>query len=206
LGEFQIVGTLGEGGRSIVYEGDWRGERVALKVYKPYGMEKHRRKHPEPLAEFEYRRNRAFFEAPGLSRYIARPIGFFHTPGVSALIQEPLDGELYYFYYQARNGVLPSELFGHIEKIVERAHAAGLFDIDLHAMNVMVVEEEGQPIPKLFDFNLVPWHERIRTPWVTLLLKSGLRNSKRRDLRMLRDFHDFSRKVPRLLRYFPSTG
>ncbi|MFG1691053.1 hypothetical protein ACGF5M_02655 [Gemmatimonadota bacterium] len=205
LEDVTILKVLGEGGRSLVYEGDWNGRRVALKVYKPRAREKHLRKHPLDVAEFEFRRNLAFFEAPGLARYVARPLAFLNSTAASAVVQERLDGELYYFRHQARGGRVEPQLFGHVKRMVELAHTAGLYDLDVHALNVMVVEDGGEPIPKLFDFNLVPWEERRRTPWVWLSLMTGLRSSKRRDLRMLRDFHDFSKRIPGLLQYFPTS-
>ena len=203
LHDVTILKTLGEGGRSLVYEGEWQGQHVALKVYKPEAREKHRRKHPLDVAEFEYRRNLAFFEAPGLARYVARPLAFLDSDEASAMVQEPLDGELYYFRHRAREERVDPELFRHVERMVELAHGAGLYDLDVHALNVMVVEEEGEPIPKLFDFNLVPWEERRWSLWVWLSLKTGLRSARRRDLRMLGDFHDFSKHIPGLLKYFP---
>ena len=205
LGEARILGKLGEGGRSIVYRAEWKGREVALKVYKVRGVQRHARKHPLNVAEFEYRRNLAFYKAPGLSGYVAEPLGFLTTGGISALLQEKLDGELYYFYYQSRGGNVPPELFRHVERIVELYHAADLYDVDLHSMNVMVVEEQdGQPIPKLFDFNLIPFHVRAPNPFVGLLLKTGLMSPKARDLRKLRKFHDFTRVETKLLKFYES--
>lgn len=206
LGDVRLEEVLGEGGRSVVYRGDWQGRPVAVKVFKRHGVEKHARKRDDPIARFEYERNLAFFQAPGLAGFVAEPLGFSAGPELQALIQEFLDGELYYFYHARRGGDIPPALFQGVEKMVRLAHAASLFDLDLHAMNVMVVEENGEAVPKLFDFNLVPWSERRSNPWVWLMIKAGIRKPGRRDRRMLRDFHDFSKRVPILLRYFDSEG
>lgn len=202
LGDVRIVGRLGEGGRSTVYLARWRDREVALKVYKASAIERHARKHAENLAKFEYSRNRAFHEAPGLARYVARPLGYIATEGVSAFLQEKLNGELYYFYYRARNGDMPAGLFAHVERMVHLYHKAGLYDVDLHAMNVMVVEDDGEPIPKLFDFNLIPFHIHPPNKFVGLMLRTGLIDLQARDLRKLRNFHDFSRVEAKLLKFY----
>ena len=203
LGDVRVLGRLGEGGRSIVYDAIWQGRPVALKVYKATAVVRHARKHPVPLAEFEHDRNGRFFRAPGLAPYVAEPLAWMSTPGVSATVQERLEGQLYYFRFQARDGRVEEELFGHVARIVELAHAASLYDVDLHAMNVMVVEgPDGQPWPKLFDFNLIPFHVRPPNPVVAFLLKAGLRSVRERDLRKLRRFHDFGRVERKLLHFY----
>jgi hypothetical protein len=203
LADAEIHGHLGEGGRSTVYRAVWRGRDVALKVYKAEAVARHARKHGQNLAAYEYERNVLFWRAPGLARYVAEPHGYVAEGGVSALVQERLGGELYYFYFRRRDGKVPPELFEHVRRIVELHHAADLYDIDLHAMNVMVVEEpSGEPVPRLFDFNLVPFHARPRNPIVALALRTGLMSKRARDLRKLRDFHDFRRIEARLVGFY----
>ena len=46
--------------------------------------------------------------------------------------------------------------------LVTLSHEASLYDIDLHAMNVMVDRSKGTP--KLFDFNQIPFTERPQNP------------------------------------------
>ena len=202
ISDVAIAGTLGEGGRSLVHDARWRGQAVALKVYKPTAIQRHARKHAVPLAQFEHDRNLAFHSAPGLAEYVAKPLGYVSTPGVSALVQERLGGELYYFWHRRTGG--DPEVVRHVGRIVELAHEAGLFDVDLHSMNVMVVDGEGgRPWPKLFDFNLIPFNVRPPNPLIALLLATGLWDARARDLRKLRRFHDFSRVERKLLRFYP---
>lgn len=207
LADLQVVGRLGEGGRSTVLHVVWQGRPAALKIYKTTALERHARKHPLPLAEFEFRQNRAFWEAPGLATYVAEPLAFVVTEQLQAFLQERLVGQLYYFYYLEHAGRLDPELFSKIGRLVELAHAAGLYDVDLHAMNVMVVgDESGVCWPKLFDFNLIPFHVRAPNKFVALLLRTGLLGLHSRDRRKLRNFHNFDRVESKLLRFYRADG
>jgi hypothetical protein len=194
ISDVRITGRLGEGVTCVVYRGEWNGRGVTLKLYKSGAVEWHARYHHQELAEFEYRRNLEFYEAPGLARYVAQPLGYLSTGCVSAMIQERLDGVLYHRYFRERNGEVPEALRDHVRRILDLAHEASLYDVDLHARNVMVVtSEDGEPIPKLFDFNFIPFYVRPRNPLTALMLKTGLLGHRSRDLRKLRNFHKFKR-------------
>ena len=202
IGEVRIREKLGEGGRSIVYGGEWRGQQVALKVYKLAGIINHTRRHPLNIAEFEFQRNKDIYELPGLSDYIAKPLYYWANPDVCAMIQERLIGPLYYFYYQDHNEKVSPAFKQHLQTIIDLAHDAGLFDVDMHAFNVIVDQSSGEPIPKLFDFNLIPFHERPGISMSKLLLKLGLTNKASRDRRMLRNFDKVARREKKLIKYF----
>lgn len=182
--------------------GDWDGRRVAVKIYKPTAVLRHARKHAVPLPRYEHERNLAFFRAPGLAPHVAEPLAFIDEPGVSALVQERLDGELYYFRFLGRGRLPEPALVEQLGRIVRLAHEAGLYDVDLHAMNVMVVEGAEGPVARLFDFNLIPFHVRPPNPWMALMLRTGLMDSRARDLRKLEHFHDFGRVERKLLRFY----
>ena len=203
LADVTVRGSLGEGGRSAVYDAEWKGRPVALKVYKPRAILRHARKIPGiPLAQFEHARNWGFHRSPGLAPYVAEPFAYLVSPGVSALVQERLEGELYYFWHRRTGG--DPRVMEHVARIVELSHAAGLFDVDLHSMNVMVVRgPDGEAWPKLFDFNLIPFHEHPPNPVVGALLRLGLMSVRERDLRKLRNFHDFRRVERKLLKFYP---
>lgn len=202
IGEVRIQEKLGEGGRSIVYGGQWRGRQVALKVYKPEGIRKHSNKHPVSIAEFEFQRNKAIYELPGLSDYVARPYYYWADLDVCAMVQERLTGPLYYFYYRDHAGKISPAFKQHLQTIIDLAHAAGLYDVDMHAFNVIVEESHGEPIPKLFDFNLIPFHERSGLSMSKLLLKFGLINKASRDKRLLRNFDKTAKREKKLVKYF----
>ena len=86
--DLEVTEKLGEGKRSVVYRARWQGREVGLKVYKPAAIANHARKHKLPLAEFEHRRNKAFFEARGMAKYVAEPLGFVVEPGFQMSLQE----------------------------------------------------------------------------------------------------------------------
>jgi ubiquinone/menaquinone biosynthesis C-methylase UbiE len=201
--DLQITGKLGEGKRSVVYRARWRGRDVGLKVYKPAAIATHARKHALPLAEFEHRRNRAFFEARGLSKYVAEPLGFLVEPAFQMSVQECVDGEVYYFAQRDRAGFISPHFMEELAELVSLSHAARLYDIDLHAMNVMVDRATGSP--KLFDFNQIPFTERPQNPFVGLALKLGLLGRESRDRRKLARFQNFERVERKLLKFYPQS-
>ncbi|HUP19311.1 MAG TPA: hypothetical protein VM778_05080 [Gemmatimonadota bacterium] len=198
----EVLGRLGEGRRSLVYGARWHGREAALKVYKPRAIARHARRHGLPLAEFEFRQNERYHRAPGLAPFVAEPLVRVVGPRGQAFLQERLEGQLYYFYYRERGARVPSGIFPQIERIVDLAHRAGLYDVDLHAMNVMVVTgESGEPVPRLFDFNMIPFHAREGNP-IGMLLRMGLLDRHWRDRRKLRRFHDFELVERKLLEYY----
>jgi len=203
----RITGKFGEGRRSIVYRAEWGGREVALKVYKRTAIAAHARKYPQPIAEFEYSRNRQFFEAAGLDRYVAQPFAFAVTPDVQAVAQAPVDGDLYYFVYRRNREAIPDSFMGHLQEILRLSHEAGLYDVDLHSMNVFVAREpNGELVPRLFDFNLIPFTVRAQNPFVGWLLAAGLLSKESRDRRRLRKFHDFRHVEDRLLKFYEMNG
>jgi ubiquinone/menaquinone biosynthesis C-methylase UbiE len=202
--DVQIVDKLGEGKRSVVYRARWQGRDVGLKVYKPAAIANHARKHPLPLAEFEHRRNKAFFEARGMSRFVAEPLGFLVQPGFQMSLQECVDGEVYYFAQRDGADFISPRFMEDLATVVSLSHEARLYDIDLHAMNVMVDRREGTP--KLFDFNQIPFTERPQNPFVGLALKLGLLGRESRDLRKLARFQNYERVERKLLKFYEESS
>ena len=198
--DVEVTDKLGEGKRSVVYRAHWRGREVSVKVYKPAAIARHARKHKLPLAEFEHRRNKAFFEAPGMARFVAEPLGFIVEPGFQMSLQECLDGEVYYFAKRERAPFISPRFIDDLAELVRLSHEARLYDIDLHAMNVMVDRQTGGP--KLFDFNQIPFTERPQNPLVGLALKLGLLGKGSRDLRKLARFNNFDRVERKLLKFY----
>ncbi len=124
--DLQVTEKLGEGKRSMVYRAKWRGREVGLKVYKPAAIANHARKHKLPLAEFEYRRNKAFFDARGMSRYVAEPLGFIVEPGFQMSVQECVEGEVYYFAQRDHAEFISPRFMEDLADIVALSHEAQL--------------------------------------------------------------------------------
>ena len=202
IGDVRIQEKLGEGGRSVVYGGEWGGRQVALKLYKPEGIKNHNKRHQLSIAEYEFQRNKAFYELPGLSEYIAQPLHLMVKPDVCAMIQERLKGPLYYFYFRERKGEISDIFRQHLQTIISLSHNAGMFGVDMHAFNVIVDESSGEPIPKLFDFNLIPFHQRPGISMSKVLLKLGLVNKATRDKRLLKNFDKVAKREKKLAKYF----
>jgi hypothetical protein len=202
FGDVEVLGKLGEGVTCAVFDARWRGRDVVLKLYKAGATERHFRLLNEELVEFEWKRNRAFYDAPGLRQYIAEPLAYLTGPGVAAFVQEKIEGQLYYFDYVERGEQIDEALFEHVKTLVRLSHEAGLYDVDLHAGNLMVVRDaHGVGIPKLFDFNFIPFYIHPPNPGTGLLLKLGILDHRSRDLRKLRNFHDFRRFARKVERF-----
>jgi hypothetical protein len=87
-----------------------------------------------------------------------------------------------------------------LTELVNLSHAAKLYDIDLHAMNIMVDRQSGKP--KLFDFNQIPFTERPQNPFIGWALRLGLLGRESRDLRKLARFNNFDRVEKKLLKFY----
>jgi len=119
-------------------------------------------------------------------------------------LQECLDGEVYYFAQRERADYISPRFMDDLAELVTLSHQAKLYDIDLHAMNVMVDRRTGTP--KLFDFNQIPFTERPQNPFVGFALKTGLLGRESRDLRKLARFNNFDRVERKLLKFYDASS
>ncbi len=191
LAAIAVIAELGTGKRSRAYRIRWADRDCVLKLYDPAACAKHARRHPVPLARYEYRRNRALYQVPGLQAHIARPFVYWVDGDRQAFVQEYLPGTLYEHYRDTAPDTERETLIASLKDIVARAHGAGLYDLDLHPNNVMVCpDESGGRSLKLYDFNKVPFHELPPNPLAALLLALRLVRPESRDLRRLYLFTD----------------
>lgn len=184
---------LGEGRRSVVYRASWQGRIIALKLYRPEFVSKYRDKYGLDIARFEYDRNRAFIEVPGLAPYAAKPIGTLgQDDGFSpAFLQECIDG-LPLTELGMQEGGLPEELLDAGKHIVHLAESAGLHDLDLFYRNILVRQSADGWMPVIHDFNLVPQYLFPPNPFLKVAYSIGLRKFSHRDYRCIRQWREFS--------------
>ncbi|MCC6320786.1 MAG: protein kinase [Phycisphaerales bacterium] len=154
IGPYLLLHIIGEGGFGIV----WKAERVepyrqdvAIKMIKP-GMGSE-----EVLARFEHER-----QALALMRH----------PAVAAVLDggvaPPELGERPYFVMEYVPGTPITdycdqhrlsirarlELFAHVCEGVQHAHSKGIIHRDLTPRNILVVEHDNKPQPKIIDFGI----------------------------------------------------
>lgn len=196
--EVQIEKLLGEGRRSTVYAGTYRGEPVAVKAYRPDMIDKCRRRYGVSLAEFEHRRNSEIYALESARHYIARPVALYgEGDGYShAFIQQRVEG-IRLRSLAEQLGYVPRETQTALETLVREAHIAGIYDLDLCPNNIRVRETPAGWQPILFDFNMMPQYLFSRNPVTTLFYKVGLRKPWGRDRRHLEDFADWPNRVRR---------
>ena len=151
FGPYHILRTLGEGGMGTVYLAEQREpirRRVALKVIK-LGMDT-----SQVLARFANERQAlAVMDHPN----IARILDAGATPkGRPYFVMEYIEG-VTITHYCDRNGLTIAQrldLFLAVCRAVQHAHGKGVIHRDLKPSNVLVVEQDGTPLPKVIDFGI----------------------------------------------------
>jgi RIO-like serine/threonine protein kinase len=196
--DIRLGDLLGQGQRCTVYAATYRGEPVAVKVYRAEMMAKCRRRYGISLAEFEHRRNSDTYAIAAIRPYIARPIALFgEGDGHShAFIQQRVAGVRLRALAE-QLGHVPPETQAALETLVREAHAANIYHLDLCPNNIRVRETPAGWQPMLFDFNMMPQYLFSRNPVTTWFYKFGLRKPWGRDRRHLEDFADWQNRVRR---------
>jgi hypothetical protein len=186
---------IGEGRRSTVYEAQFQGRQIALKLYRPVFVEKYRKQYGVHIAAFEMERNRAFRSIPGLRPFAAEPIAAFGIEdGFSpAFAQERIHGISLVALGRQQKG-LPVSVLRAGEQIVALAEAADLHDLDLYYKNILLREHRNEWRPVLHDFNLMPQHLFPPNPFLAAAYRLGIRRKSHRDYRCLRQWQQFSKQ------------
>ena len=150
-GRYRLLERLGEGGMGVVFlaeQSEPVRRRVALKIIK-LGMDT-----KEVVARFEAERQAlALMNHPNVAKVFdagateqGRPYFVMeHVPGVS--ITEYCDRER--LTTQQR-----LELFQQVCHAVQHAHQKGIIHRDIKPSNVLVMMQDGQPVPKVIDFGV----------------------------------------------------
>ncbi|MER2564114.1 MAG: protein kinase [Myxococcaceae bacterium] len=153
LGDYQVVGPLGEGGMGVVYEGLHTviNKRVAIKVIKP------------EYAADQILVRRVLAEAQAVNAVRHRGIVDIHAHGLTPdgrpyLVMELLEGETVYDLLR-REGRLSQldalKLLLEATGPLYAAHKAGIVHRDLKPSNLFVcVDDDGEKFLKLLDFGL----------------------------------------------------
>ncbi len=151
FGRYHILRPLGEGGMGAVYLAEQREpirRFVALKVIK-LGMDTN-----QVLARFANERQAlAMMGHPN----IARIIDAGATPkGRPYFVMEYIEGVPITQYCDRKRMTIGErlELFLAVCHAVQHAHQKGVIHRDLKPSNVLVMEQEGAPVPKVIDFGI----------------------------------------------------
>src|SRR6266403_1757544 len=151
FGRYRIIESLGEGGMGTVYLAEQLEpirRRVALKVVK-LGMDT-----SQVLARFSNERQAlAMMDHPN----VARIFDAGATPkGRPYFVMEYIEGAPITQYCD-RQRVTTRErlaLFLAVCRAVQHAHQKGVIHRDLKPSNVLVMEQDGAPVPKVIDFGI----------------------------------------------------
>jgi WD40 repeat protein len=167
---FRIIRALGTGGMGIVYLAEQLEpvrRTVALKVIK-VGRETE-----EFLARFEAERQAlALMDHPSIARVFDAGTS---RSGRPYFVMEYIPGIPITQYCDEKNlGTAQRvELFRQVCLAVQHAHQKGVIHRDLKPGNVLIMEQDGVPLPKVIDFGLVKAFGPRLTP-DTLLTEYGL--------------------------------
>jgi tetratricopeptide (TPR) repeat protein/tRNA A-37 threonylcarbamoyl transferase component Bud32 len=151
FGPYRILRQLGEGGMGEVYEAEQIEpvrRRVALKVMK-LGMDT-----KEVVARFEAERQAmAVMEHLGIAKVLDAGASQVGRP---YFVMELVKGLPLTEYCDVRQLSLREriELFVPVCQAVQHAHQKGLIHRDLKPSNVLVMEQDGVPVPKVIDFGI----------------------------------------------------
>ena len=169
FGRYRILRPLGEGGMGTVYLAEQLEpicRRVALKVVK-LGMDT-----AQVLARFDNERQAlAMMDHPNIARiFDAGATG----RGRPYFVMEYIEGAPITQYCDRER--LPTKeriaLFLAVCRAVQHAHQKGVIHRDLKPSNVLVMEQDGEAIPKVIDFGIA----RATDKWAvenTLLTQFG---------------------------------
>ena len=151
FGRYQIIQPLGEGGMGTVYLAEQLEpirRRVALKVVK-LGMDT-----AQVLARFDNERQAlAMMDHPNIAQIFDAGAT---TKGRPYFVMEYIEGAPITQYCDRKRMTTKERLalFLAVCRAVQHAHQKGVIHRDLKPSNVLVMEQDGAPIPKVIDFGI----------------------------------------------------
>ncbi|MEP0847075.1 MAG: tetratricopeptide repeat protein [Phycisphaerae bacterium] len=151
VGRYTLLELLGEGGFGVVYLAQQEEpvrRQVALKVVKP-GMDSR-----HVIARFEAERQAlALMDHPSIARVFD---GGQTDSGHPYFVMELVRGLPVTRFADEHRLSVPErvKLFAAVCRAVHHAHQKGVIHRDLKPGNVLVVEQDGRPVPKVIDFGV----------------------------------------------------
>ena len=170
IGDYQLLGVLGEGGMGVVYEAEQREairRRVALKIVK-LGMDTR-----QVVARFMGERQAlAAMDHP----FVAKVFDAGQTvSGRPYFVMELVSGEPLLRYCERERLTTRQrvELFILICQAVQHAHQKGVIHRDLKPSNLLVSSGDSGPVPKIIDFGIAKAIGRDSSDATTDLTRAG---------------------------------
>jgi eukaryotic-like serine/threonine-protein kinase len=151
FGRYRIIQPLGEGGMGTVYLAEQLEpirRRVALKVVK-LGMDT-----AQVLARFNNERQAlAMMDHPNIAQIFDAGAT---TNGRPYFVMEYIEGAPITQYCDRKRMTTKERLalFLAVCRAVQHAHQKGMIHRDLKPSNVLVMEQDGAPVPKVIDFGI----------------------------------------------------
>jgi eukaryotic-like serine/threonine-protein kinase len=151
FGRYTVMARLGEGGCGTVFLAEQREpirRRVALKVIKP-GMDTR-----AVIARFEAERQAlAMMEHPNIAKVLDAGAS---DAGRPYFVMELVEGTRLTEFCDARRLEVQARLRLFIEVCgaIHHAHQKGIIHRDLKPSNILVIEQDGRPVPKVIDFGI----------------------------------------------------
>jgi hypothetical protein len=178
--ELEPLEVAGKGSQSITFRANYRGDILAMKVYRPEAIERFKKKYKTNIAVYEMSRNRKFRKIPELLPFTAKPIAVMGHDGKSTLLflQEFIDGVTVKELAE-RNKGLPATVLEAGETIVRVAEMNGIYDLGLSPDSAMVRKQSGSWSPALYDFNQPPHPEKPSGGFFSKAFGGGNKKSKK---------------------------
>jgi serine/threonine protein kinase/Tol biopolymer transport system component len=160
IGPYKILSVLGKGGMGIVYLADQTQpiqRRVAVKVIKP-GMDSE-----EILARFKAESQAlALMSHPSIASVYDADIS---EEGRPYFVMEHVPGKPITSYCdEQRLGIRERlDLFVQVCDAVQHAHQKAIIHRDIKPSNVLVILQDGKPVPKIIDFGVAKATKQRRT-------------------------------------------
>jgi serine/threonine protein kinase/tetratricopeptide (TPR) repeat protein len=151
FGRYRIIQPLGEGGMGTVYLAEQLEpirRRVALKVVK-LGMDT-----AQVLARFNNERQAlAMMDHPNIAQIFDAGAT---AKGCPYFVMEYIEGTPISQYCDRKRMTIKERLalFLAVCRAVQHAHQKGVIHRDLKPSNVLVMEQDGAPVPKVIDFGI----------------------------------------------------